>query len=208
MKTQAWVSRLPKENAPDDDTLAPECFEPVKTPEYPRWKPRSGGLWTSTYLGVLGSDWIRWCRSESFYCNGNGDEGFRVWLLEPDRDARIYEIDSYADLERLVEGYPQHPEDELADLHLGVFTQPAWGEVAADYDAIHLTEEGQWATRMTHPLSLYGWDCESTLWLRWAFASWRDLGVIRPLDEVPLWSRWTSGQAELRRHRRSRRVRS
>lgn len=30
---------------------------------------------------------------------------------------------------------------------------------------MHLTSEGQWRTRMSSP-SLYGWDCESTLFFR------------------------------------------
>lgn len=29
------------------------------------------------------------------------------------------------------------------------------------YDAIWLTETGQWKTRLSRPLNLYGWDCES-----------------------------------------------
>lgn len=30
-------------------------------------------------------------------------------------------------------------------------------------ECIHLTESGQWNTRLTRPLNLYGWDCESIL---------------------------------------------
>jgi hypothetical protein len=40
--------------------------------------------------------------------------------------------------------------------------------MAQDFDGMHLTDEGQWSTRLTQP-SLYGWDCESTCWFRWMF---------------------------------------
>ena len=42
-------------------------------------------------------------------------------------------------------------------------------EMSKDYDAIHLTEKGQWKTRMTRPVSLYGWDCETVYWFRMKF---------------------------------------
>jgi len=48
-------------------------------------------------------------------------------------------------------------------------TFPDYEECATRYDAIHLTDRGQWATRMTHPKNLYGWDCESVLILNKTF---------------------------------------
>ncbi len=35
--------------------------------------------------------------------------------------------------------------------------------VERDIDAIFLTEKGQYQTHLSHPRSLYGWDCESVL---------------------------------------------
>jgi len=54
-----------------------------------------------------------------------------------------------------------------------------WEEIAKHYDAIMLTEKGEKETRYTNP-SLYGWDCESTLWFRNVFKKikkikWRKL---------------------------------
>lgn len=160
---QAWVST--------GSTPSAESFEPLNDRGGALRKPR-GGLWTSTYDERYGSGWIQWCLSESFDC-GPADPVFRVWTLEPDPAARIYEIDTYADLARLCERYGQTIEH-------GSYSEtcPAWSRIARDYDAVHLTDEGQWATRFSDP-NLYGWDCESTLWLRWAFVAVVDLGCVR-----------------------------
>lgn len=49
--------------------------------------------------------------------------------------------------------------------------------IAKKYDAVHLTSEGQWRTRHSTP-NLYGWDCESTLWLRWKFEKVEYIGEM------------------------------
>lgn len=131
----------------------PENFRHLDHTARASRKPH-GGLWTSTWTGD-GSDWTRWCE----------DDGFRVpseeWsglLLTPCADARIYTIDDIDDLRALVR---QYPAGDVAD----------YVAVAREFDAIHLTDAGQWATRMTLDLDLYGWDCESTVWFRWTFES-------------------------------------
>ncbi len=123
-------------------------------------KPK-GGLWTSTYDERLGSDWIQWCLSEEF----RGPE-FDCWLLRPREGAKVYTIDSLADLIDLVYAY-----GALRNSHAD------YEKIARDYDGVRLTKEGQWATRFSYPYSLYGWDCESTLWFRWCFESVEHLGV-------------------------------
>jgi hypothetical protein len=175
--TQAWVRRTG--NAPPTK----EGFTPPPSPiDRPRVKPR-GGMWTSTYAGSHGSGWVQWCLSEDYGCTP--DSTFPLWTLEPDTAARIYQIDSYADLESLVAAYPHR--QEFPDHGFGAWSdvRPRWEHVARDFDAVNLTDEGQWETRLSHPLDLYGWDCESTLWLRWAFVSATDLGLVRceALDE-------------------------
>ena len=89
----------------------------------------------------------------------------------------MYTIDSYADLQTLCRMYGR-TETFGEDSKYGPFhdTFPDWSLVAERYDGVHLTDEGQWATRLSHPLNLYGWDCESTLWLRWVFDSVEELG--------------------------------
>lgn len=131
----------------------------------------SGGLWTSTYRPRHGSGWVQWCLSEDF---GVPDEGWRAWRLQPAENARIYTIASLADLQRLLAEFGEQPR-----LFPGMMRYPDFEAVAREYDAVHLTDEGQWATRLTHPESLYGWDCESTVWFRWAFDSVAELGVKR-----------------------------
>ena len=46
-----------------------------------------------------------------------------------------------------------------------------WEQISKEYDAVMLTEEGEIITRFSTPLSLHGWDCESTLWFRDVFES-------------------------------------
>lgn len=123
-------------------------------------KPR-GGLWTSTLVGEAASDWLRWCEQEDL----DDPKTIGLWMLTPKANARILRIDSYEDLQRVLSAYPHHPYPYLPDDRVIAFDR-----VMADgWDGIHLTEEGQWKTRLSHPDNLYGWDCESTVWLRWAF---------------------------------------
>lgn len=160
-----------------------------------RMKP-VGGLWTSTFDERYGSGWVQWCLAEEFG-RSRGDPVFPIWTLDPNPEARVYEVDSYADLEALHERYGDFappPRSRLPIFDLSHFGVPwlDWHRIAEDFDAVHLTEEGQWATRLTAPLNLYGWDCESTLWLRWAFVCTRDLGPMSyeaPRD--PWWEQAT-----------------
>lgn len=161
---QAWVSS--GEMGPSRESI-----EPLSDRGGAMRKPR-GGFWTSTYDEHYGSGWIQWCLGESYDCDPD-DPVFRVWILEPDPAARVYEVDTYSDVALLCEHYGETVEHgDYSE------TYPAWSRVARDYDAVHLTDDGQWATRFSDP-GLYGWDCESTLWLRWAFTAVVDLGRVR-----------------------------
>ena len=90
-------------------------------------------------------------------------------VSDPKLDARVLVIDTYEDLERVVERWPDSDELRLRF--------PAWHQIASEFDAVHVSDEGQSRTRLTAPLNLYGWDCETTLWLRWAF---RKVSAIGP----------------------------
>jgi hypothetical protein len=125
-------------------------------------KPR-GGLWTSTYQGPkLLSGWAQWCSSE--------EPGWikPAWLLTPKRSVRIVHVRSLIGLKNLQARYPLP-----SPIHALHSKQLDFEAIACAYDGVHLTEAGQWATRLTFPLSLYGWDCESTLWFRWVFSEVR-----------------------------------
>lgn len=123
----------------------------------------NGGLWTSTFVGNS-SAWVDWCREENF---GEPDN-LNWFVLQPKQDAHVYVINTLADLRTLIARYP-HPDREQ-QIYSRFFAYIDFGRIALDYDAIHLTEAGQWATRHSEP-SLNGWDCESTCWFRWCFTS-------------------------------------
>lgn len=127
-----------------------------------------GGFWTSTYLskGKFASEWVEWCHSEEPEWIKNKEEEKPAVLLEVSPSARIYTIDSVSQLKWLQDKYP-HPEHEKWGW--GNFALLDWERIAQDYDGVHLTSRGQWATRHGSP-NLYGWDCESTIWFRNVFS--------------------------------------
>ena len=149
---QAWMTP-----AANPDQPCERQFTPVSN--YSFIKPK-GGLWTSTWQGEPKvSGWAEWCRSESFSA---GDH--RVWLLTPKADACIAVVAEMADLKALLLRYPL----SLGKAYDHIFQPLDFERMAQDYDGMHLTDSGQWATRLTEP-NLYGWDCESTCWFQWAF---------------------------------------
>ncbi|HET6919407.1 MAG TPA: hypothetical protein VFI46_08085 [Jiangellaceae bacterium] len=165
--TQAWLARSAHHDGP-----CARLFESVSGRAYR--KPAGGGLWTSTWDPMPCSGWAQWCIVDAYK-----RPPFHVWLLDVDPGARIYTVDSYADLAGLVASYGD-PESRYTDL--------SWGLIARDYDGLHLTDAGQWATRLSHPHDLYTWDCESTLWFRWVFTDVRRHGPwvppSRPCDDT------------------------
>jgi hypothetical protein len=134
-----------------------------------------GGLWTSTYHPAYGSDWVR----EANGMFGWPKEGVEGFLLFPSPEARIYTVDSLDDLMGLHERY------EAEDTELShMFKVLDYEKMSQDYDGMHLTERGQWETRLSHPYSLYGWDCECVYWFRWCFDEVRSIGKIYVPEEV------------------------
>lgn len=151
--------------------LTTQLFEarqhyPPASGEYPvqnqmYFNKPAGGLWTSDYIDdSRGSAWIQWCLAENFRANP-----FDCYLLTPDPKARIYTIDSLSDLLLLANQFQYRPEPDLR-LHSMYID---FVSASRQYDAIHLTDRGQWATRLSLDCSLYGWDCESTCWFRGNF---------------------------------------
>lgn len=132
-------------------------------------KPKYG-LWTSTYDAAQHtSAWVEWCLVESF-----GDVLAGGWfVLRPELSARVFIIDGVEDLKHLVAHYPQPG----AEPYMRFMACLDFERLADEYDAIHLTEHGQWATRHSMP-HLNGWDVESTLWFRWCFTSVRRVSAV------------------------------
>lgn len=147
---QIWCSR------DEGAVLDLSRVKPVKN----MYRKPFGGFWTSTYTPNEEhcSEWIEWmCYEMPEWATGN------CYILEPEENIKVYEVDDADDLEKLFEKYPLKIMDKYFDVD--------WEKACEDYDAIHLTSRGQWDTRYKTPtygskLNLYGWDSESTLWCR------------------------------------------
>lgn len=156
--------------------LMPELFVPVTQRQQSSFpKPdHGGGMWTSSPTEDGLCDWARWCASESFHVGE-----FVKWVLTPRPTATLLEVDDYEDLVEIHKAFGRttswtgRSSERLFVDHILQFE-----EIAKHYDGFHLTEDGQWATRLSHPLNLYGWDCESTLWFKWAFVDIVNAGTV------------------------------
>ncbi|GBF10918.1 hypothetical protein [Tepidibacillus sp. HK-1] len=131
-------------------------------------KPK-GGLWTSNYVPEIGSEWVQY----SFKVGGPRVPDSDVWegsLLYPNRTSRLYVIDRYQDLERLMHWFGvknklKNPSFYSPRLDYSIDFE----KMSQYYDGIHLTKRGQIRTQTSYPFNLDGWDVESTLWFRWVF---------------------------------------
>lgn len=139
-------------------------FNKVKTIKNEFIKP-IGGLWTSTYKDNS-SSWVDWLISENFRSPFED----RWAILKPKKDAKILIIDSFDDLWSL---YVKFSFENLEKFK-GFLDYEA---ISKSYDAINLTKKGEIETRFSPEISLYGWDCESTLWFRWVFDSVEEIKV-------------------------------
>jgi hypothetical protein len=148
-------------------TASPTHFRPVASIGWV--KPKIGtGLWTApatsrTDSHSTDSAWLEWMRSEM-------DKDTSDYLLTeicPVPSARILLIDDQEHLAAIVDAFPSTP-NGLAFLNR---RYPDWAALAAaGWDAVYLTDRGQWSTRLPQSgPDLYGWDLESALWLRHAF---------------------------------------
>lgn len=149
-----------------------ERMKPILNLEY-LLKP-FGGLWTSCYDESRGSDWIQWCLGERFNVP---DNGYNSWVLDVDGEPKMLIINSLA---HLIKAFKTHGITYESDhpLHSfnAVFPTLDFEALSRDFDGMHLTARGQYETHLSYPESLYGWDCESTLWFRWCFSKVEHLG--------------------------------
>ena len=122
----------------------PQRFNTIKN-RY--WCKPEGGFWASPIDSEYG--WKNWCKSEDFRLS-KLKTNFRFSIT-----GRIYVIDSLKDLTRLPFTAP-HSE------YVFITGYPDFEKIALEYDAIHLTTNGEAETRYSTP-NLYGWDCESVL---------------------------------------------
>jgi len=142
------------------DQPQPGLFNPIRNPAYDHANKPGGGLWTSTWITKKRrSHWVEWCRSEEVSrLDGTW------WLLTPSADARIYTIDTRADLLYLLSTYWREG-SVSAWKHRWI----DWEKLSSDYDAVHLTRKGSEVLHSGSP-DLNCWDVESTVWLHWVFS--------------------------------------
>lgn len=160
----------------------PEYFRPIRSTGYVKPAPGTG-LWTAPiteYENGLPCDtaWLKYCREELTDRNDT-----HLTEVFPNPDVRVLHIDTHPDLIAIVDAYPA--EQPVRGTRLNY---PDWEHLAADgWDAVYLTEAGQWATRLprTGP-DLYSWDLASVLWLRPTYTTGRTIAVAAaPLGRTP-----------------------
>jgi len=157
-----WYARRVTPFAPAQPAPAQHLMTPVRNRIY-RDKAE-GGLWTSPEGSGFG--WDDWCRSEMPHWLGDR------WVLTVVGEPRVLAIDSLTDLELACLRFPAPPSDPSWGFARPPGPRMDWEAVAVEYDAVWLTEAGQWATRFSEP-DLYGWDCETVWWTRWMFSDVR-----------------------------------
>lgn len=128
-----------------------KCFDITKFDEIAniptRNKPK-GGLWTSPIDSNYG--WKDWCVDGNFV-DCSKDASFEITLEE---NASILVINDILDLEEF---------NWIIDKEWNWLNGIDFEELKTRYDAVHLTESGNWNTRGYEEKNLYGWDCESIL---------------------------------------------
>lgn len=207
-----FVNSIPKQLHVSKSSVEPhELLDSIKNnfkylkvdPGHPNivFKPNPDcGLWTSSWLGGPDfSDWVRWCNSQHF-----GPDVWQGFLLDAQKDARIFEIDNLYDYIYLRENYTKNYSTNLPTSNLAAEALKSlklrtvdFELMSQDIDAIHLTENGECVTRLPYltvnrdedkdlanllgadSMALYGWDCESTLWLNPKYENVEYIGKIK-----------------------------
>ncbi|GAB6558018.1 hypothetical protein bcgnr5378_07020 [Bacillus cereus] len=155
-------------------------FYPVKNTDSVSQKPR-GGLWTSTYNETEGSSWYKFASHIRHFEVG---EPLYATLFTVKEDANIYVVDSYGDLEKLMETYGIPVEESFPSFGSSdpLSYTLDFEKMAETYDGFHLTEDGLFAVRGTVSLftnrkySLTFYDVECTVWLKPSFEKCEELG--------------------------------
>lgn len=174
MDTQLWIAHC------DHGPPTLERMKPIENPTERLNKPR-GGIWTSTYGNSRA--WLPLILTECWAMGDRPVFEWDAWLIEVEPWAKIFTVETAADLEELWSLYPNRSVQTGREVD--------WEAAAREIDGIQLTAGGEAATcgpasdhddeEWTRSLNLHGWDCESTLWLRWAFSDARQLEIARAL---------------------------
>lgn len=114
------------------------------------WCKPFGGLWASPVDSEFG--WKDWCEAENF--RDCLPEDANVFDVEMNN---IYTIDT---LEHLL----TIPYKTLPNLY--GYRDIDFEAMSREYNGVFLTASGQYYTRFSEPMNLYGWDCESIIIFR------------------------------------------
>lgn len=120
----------------------------VKKIKNQNWIKPQGGLWTSPVDSEFG--WKDWCEAENFRDCEEGNS----FKLKFKTGTKIAIIDSLPDLE----GMPFQPNNAVFSITKFIDYEYL---VKIGVDAIWLTANGQWKTRLSSSVNLYGWDCDT-----------------------------------------------
>lgn len=120
------------------------------------WVKPESGFWASPELATHTSCWTKWCEEECYsHSNCKVDECIRFKIS---KDARVCVIDNFKDLINLSNECAV--DEKITKSIMTSMSKIDWVKAAELYDVVYLTENGQWATKLTRPC-LYGWDMES-----------------------------------------------
>ena len=144
-------------------------YTPVKNMDFV--KPR-GGIWTSTFIDNKKiSEWCEWCRSNQ----NDWVKGYDWFKFHVNKDAKILLINGIDVVKYLRKRFPV--KSKIADM----FAILDWEKISQYYDGVYLSQIAMRETHMPNDmkLSLYGWDCSSSLWFRNVFDKIEYMGVIK-----------------------------
>lgn len=161
-----------------------------------------GGLWTSTWETAFEDGWPSWLLSEDW----RTDQLREAWLLEP-VECRVIELAGFDMVHEFMKRYATelyqfpHPHLQYPSIYEGTVygtaqqafntpsaACPVWENVAKDADAVRLLTPWAMDVRLGPYLAFYGWDCESTIWLRWKFRGpARRVDLTQRIAAHPTW---------------------
>ncbi len=176
-KRQVWIARDGRPAEPTSFSADLRPFGGGIT------KPRRV-LWTSTSVGSCPGFWIPYLR----WGEDGREPPYHPWSLQVSSSARVYEVNEPQAWHTLCLTYPApssppYPVPTPKDL-----IEPNWQAIAHDWDGVHLSAGGLLTTERviwgksgarTH---LFGWQVESTAWLRWVFERVERLPDIADID--------------------------
>ena len=165
---QYWISTgKPPWLPPPEPVLSPENFvAATRVSRTHNANPFGVGLYTST--GFQGTQGMWRLYLNLGHYSSNFPYPWHVWKVDSSTTARVCDVTTAAQWEKLALRYPAVSEDLI---------YPDWQAIAQDWDAVHITTRAIAAIQGMRLQTAQGllapsyWDVETTFWLRWGFTS-------------------------------------